>query len=186
MRKFLKLTSLLSLFFCAAAAYADPLTFNFNFQGDSALVTGSITFESTLLANGGNQVHEYSTFGPELLDLTVNVSGGGQFDGTYYALDFNRIYWNPGGNLDFTRPLVGQVLLDGTTWGPNHNVGGFSFIADGPIGQAGPFSLQVGNTGTTLTALDPTPVPEPETYAMMLAGVGLLAVARRRKTALLA
>jgi probable HAF family extracellular repeat protein len=42
----------------------------------------------------------------------------------------------------------------------------------------------INNLGQVAVISSPIPIPEPETYAMMLAGLGLLGfIARRRKTA---
>jgi hypothetical protein len=48
------------------------------------------------------------------------------------------------------------------------------------VGDAGITSMSMTNQATWM--VQTTPVPEPETYAMMLAGLGLLGfIARRRK-----
>lgn len=57
---------------------------------------------------------------------------------------------------------------------------------DGGYGPNGGLGLKLDwwfhfNDLTTTTDLVAQPVPEPETYAMMLAGLGLLGLARRRK-----
>jgi len=47
---------------------------------------------------------------------------------------------------------------------------------------------QISGTGTingTTRAFLLTPIPEPETYAMMLAGLSMLVFLRRRKTAVI-
>nr|WP_229219960.1 PEP-CTERM sorting domain-containing protein [Rugamonas fusca] len=39
----------------------------------------------------------------------------------------------------------------------------------------------IGNIKLEFTSAPPVPLPEPETYAMLLAGLGLVGCARRRK-----
>lgn len=55
-----------------------------------------------------------------------------------------------------------------------------SGLASGPTGG---YQLTVLHSATKQDQLMPTPIPEPETYAMMLAGLGLLGLAARRRRA---
>jgi len=72
--------------------------------------------------------------------------------------------------------------------GKNHtNMGwvskGFTFTADGTSETLYFKSQTPGAWGVALDNVSVTPVPEPESYAMMLAGLGLMgAIARRRKS----
>lgn len=73
------------------------------------------------------------------------------------------------GPLDFTVTASGLSLSNFVT-----NVGGYFFSAD-VIGPSG----GTGNVASKVIS----PVPEPETYAMLLAGLGLIGfVARRKKS----
>ena len=54
--------------------------------------------------------------------------------------------------------------------------------ATGPGNVISYFVTQAGANARVTYNYTATPVPEPETYAMLLAGVGLLAMQRRRKT----
>lgn len=58
--------------------------------------------------------------------------------------------------------------------------GGQGEFADGRVAQIRLYDGEL--TGQEVAQLPTTPVPEPETYAMMLAGLGLLALRRRRRT----
>ena len=62
---------------------------------------------------------------------------------------------------------------------------GFDFASGlGPTGGWGGRAINVATGGTSTSAqlISVTSVPEPETYAMLLAGLGVMgAVARRRK-----
>ena len=60
----------------------------------------------------------------------------------------------------------------------------FSFVATTTSSTLHFASLQESAGGIALDNISVTPVPEPETYAMLLAGLGLMgAVARRRRQA---
>ncbi|WP_296509198.1 FxDxF family PEP-CTERM protein [Rhodoferax sp.] len=93
-----------------------------------------------------------------------------------------------GNNISFTSVLLNGVAWDlsGTAKAPTV----FKF-ADISYTGTGPWTLVATGTKTTASAgnfsgsLNVTPVPEPETYAMLLAGLGVMgAIARRRnKTA---
>ena len=79
----------------------------------------------------------------------------------------------PNDILDFNVNLAGITLASFTT-----NAAGYSFTADlfGPNPTGGSMTFPVGASTPV------TPVPEPETYALMLAGLGVVGfMARRRK-----
>lgn len=95
-----------------------------------------------------------------------------------------------GGITGFSAWLNGVLLV-----GPTSSVtaGGVTVktqvVAGGTVLPAGFYELKVSGTGITGSSASyggnivATPVPEPETYAMLLAGLGVVGfVARRRKT----
>jgi len=90
-----------------------------------------------------------------------------------------------GTNLSFT-----SIVLDGRTWDLTQT-GNFSFAS---VEYSGHGPLQLTISGIKLNSaplkasyngsVSVSPVPEPETYAMLLAGLGVMgAIARRRKQA---
>jgi hypothetical protein len=72
-----------------------------------------------------------------------------------------------------------------TTYFSSNTYGGLSAGIDYSIslyGWGDPMSSATGSYRITLTAVAGTaPVPEPETYAMLLAGLGLLGLSKRRR-----
>lgn len=88
---------------------------------------------------------------------------------------------------------AGQILnfsavLNGSSFGsPTAGAGSQTLSWTGPL-AAGIYSVNITGTsglanstyGATVSAI-PTPVPEPETYAMMLGGLALLGAVARRK-----
>ncbi|MFN6995089.1 MAG: FxDxF family PEP-CTERM protein [Aquincola tertiaricarbonis] len=86
-----------------------------------------------------------------------------------------------GGSLTFYKgnTVLDSFALTGATdfiAAPSLGVGDYSFVVSGTVsGKSG---------GSYLLNAAVTPVPEPETYALMLAGLGAVAfIARRRKSA---
>ena len=68
--------------------------------------------------------------------------------------------------------------------GPNSQSGSFSaLVSAGDIFGFNQHSLDsiFGSATTTISNFNVTPVPEPETYAMLLAGLSLLGFAARRR-----
>lgn len=102
------------------------------------------------------------------------------FSGSYFALDFEG---DLSTNLTFG---AGEIALFTATLPTNGSAGGV-----GVATYANTFSLAPGNYWFTLSGhgtdanytVTLAPVPEPETYALMLAGLGLLGVAARRRKA---
>jgi hypothetical protein len=93
-------------------------------------------------------------------------------------------------SLSLERLVSGSAYSSvlGTTTLPfnNGSASGISFAAGAPL-LAGTYRFDVAGTttsgaGSYAVAVSLAPVPEPETYAMMLAGLGLMGfIARRRK-----
>lgn len=129
-------------------------------------------------AISGNSIDMLGTPGPGILSQSFSAAAGA------YTLSFDLTH-NPnshGAGLDV---FVGgaHYSFDGSTPVTNHTV---NFTSTGGM-QALVFS-SVGGDGYSGAVLDnvsvTAAVPEPETYAMMLAGLGLVGfIARRRKAA---
>jgi hypothetical protein len=134
------------------------------------------------------QADKLNTF--QLILVDRNATGNGNFD-IYF--NYDQVQWETGdfdGGTDglggisasagfangtglagtysqLAGSLVNGALLDG---------GVHSLVANSNNGVAGQYYFQVRN-GLVVT----TPVPEPETYAMLLAGLGLVGVVGRRR-----
>jgi hypothetical protein len=93
------------------------------------------------------------------------------------------------GVLDFAfEGDTGNFAINGGLWSPNASIG---LIAEAYSGSLGAFDYIIGYNDSfaphndwddMVIGVNIAPIPEPETYAMLLAGLGLMGfVARRRK-----
>lgn len=91
------------------------------------------------------------------------------------------LWTDNGGNIQVqvTRGVSDEISLDlGAYAGTLASIGGTAFTKVG----IGGLDLNGASKGFDLDAISITPVPEPETYAMMLAGLGIVGwMARRRR-----
>jgi hypothetical protein len=139
----------------------------------------------------------------EIQALSLTIQGAPFANGTYGKEDFSGISFWYNSPLDFSKELIGQQTYFGDGVGQfggiediNDKHGDFNLIstdpANGPTEFFG-FAIAInGNpagqpnelmevTSITSNALPPSVVPEPETYAMLLAGLGLAGFMARRK-----
>jgi len=170
MRTTLRSTILaLTLLAAIPAAQAATQTWNFNGTLDSGAFSGqnfggSFSFDDAALTGVAD---EWLTVGNLSLNFLgnaytqANASIGSTPEVSFYDGVFLGLSYSAG------------VTGDGFTFAPGYSTLGEAFVAyDTPAGFSG--------SGNVIYA----PVPEPETYAMLLAGLGLLgAAARRRRNA---
>ena len=159
----------------AVAAPANAASYSYDFVGTGYEVTGLVTATDLLNAVGGY----------DILGITGTVSGLG--GGAISGLVANPIQPNPTTDYGFIYDNVGFLTT------PHLNTNGVLFqTADGAKWNlwgisANDYELYSYGTDTRSGIevhgmLTVTAVPEPETYAMMLAGLGLVGfMARRRK-----
>ena len=175
-------------------AQAAVETFNFTFSGaqfsNTAIANGFITFDTDNFVSNG--FGGYSLNG-QYTDLGVTVSGSNSGNGSFTNNDISLYIFSSPIALDFSRELVGQGS-EGTGFGPSFINGGdfnvFSFGGNAPKGTNN-FTLTAASgfgEQMLLTSFAPAsiaaPVPEADTSAMLLTGLGVLGfMARRRNKA---
>jgi len=124
-------------------ADASPITFNFTYSGEGATAVGSVTFESTLLANPGDNVLFLPN--PAVLALTVTVSGASTGNGTFGIGSFTEIDLDTGGaTLDLSQDLVGQITPGGLWGTPTGCCGDFNLFTDAAPAPNGVFFFTLG------------------------------------------
>ena len=158
---------------CVSAAQADSI---FTYTGDT---TGAATFNRPL-----EDVSDLSAIGTDThyhaFNFTVAVDGSYTFLTTATFDSFVFLYDAP---FDPKSPLTNAIggnddLLGTTTSGfvaePMYAGSTYTLVTTGYENtDVGTFSTTIGGPGIV------SPVPEPETYALMGLGLGVLAFARR-------
>ncbi|MEP6880104.1 MAG: PEP-CTERM sorting domain-containing protein [Nitrosospira sp.] len=164
----------------AGITHANALASPLSLSGNATSMSGSST-------SSGNRTVNFSVDGPGVLTVTVpyTISLTGDTSGCYYCYNYDHASVN--GNADFysyanhgssSSNSNASFSLNNYYWdhSPQSQSGTlvFGIFASG----AGNGSLQVN---FDLSAQGASMVPEPESYAMLLAGLGLMgAVIRRR------
>lgn len=125
----------------------------------------------------------------QLIVTDRHDTGAGNFDFQY---NYNNVSWETGDASNGSGGLGGFSARAGWSNGVDHSYelagsavngalldGGVNSLTGHKLnsGEAGQYNFQVRN------GVVAPPVPEPETYAMMLAGLGLLGFTARRKRA---
>ena len=201
----MKLKSLalaVSLALSAAAAQASIIDFNTHpFDGGNPILESGFTFNfnaagwgvfssgacCNLNYNGTAALYADGDRSGSNASSVMSLTGGGTF--SVSAFDAAS-YWN---GATGTLNVIGNIFGGGTvsaSFGVNSTFQSFSLTGFNNLvslqfqdSASGGF-LSAPGFGVDNINLDPSAVPEPETYAMMLAGLGLLGfVARRRKRA---
>jgi PEP-CTERM motif len=168
-KKFKTITLAVSLALAASAANADTYRFTQTGFNDGASVIGYF------LGSDGNSDGKIS--GSEVTAFTATFFGG-YYDG--FSFDGLRTYKN----LSYT---VGSSFIGANSddvldiYARGISIGYFSNISGGQMYGFSSEPVLTSSQQAQVALI--TAVPEPETYAMMLAGLGMLGFLARRKKA---
>lgn len=190
----------------AASSFATTLTFD-SFDASQSLVNlvstnyGGFTWNNFFVGdNTGDTGPGYTTGAVSGINTAFNASGDPASFSSATAFTLNEAYfagaWNDGlslrivGTTADAQTFVKELTLNTQSvtdvvfnWS---NLTSVSFASSGgtrsplaPVGKAGGTQFTMDN----LTVNAAAPVPEPETYAFLLAGMGLVGAAVRRRKA---
>jgi hypothetical protein len=170
----IKTLALVSALFAAQSAMAanydlglmgPPADVSKTVSSSVGVISDTFTFSIDAPANAGGSTTENGSWGGFLgLKLTgADVTSVTLYDSTASAL---AQFFQGAANLDLT---PASFSFD------NLAAGSYTLLVNGLSGKAGSYTV---NLSTVATA---TAVPEPEAYAMILAGLGLVGFAARRK-----
>ena len=168
----------------------NPGSFNATLNSSVADSSAKLDF----VINCFNTLDGFNTY-QDLFTLTINgtqtfsgsfnLGGGGTSTtmlGTGTAVTVNQFGVDP---LDGIGKHGGTTTVTGLTFNLLAGVNNFNFAYTAP-GLANGNGQSLADEGWGIKSAMVTAVPEPETYAMMLAGLGLMGtIARRRKQKLL-
>lgn len=194
------------LFLATATARAEWLTFEVHWvspHGYATRADGQVTIDVTKRADGS---YSGGADADTVRNFSLTVSNAMYGNGTFTELvgsDYDGMYLYPGwvgfhaaAGIDLTKDLIGQPQFQVEDVGPHGANQWAGFLLFGPLGRG--FYYQTTSRAqwwqghdhlmlSSLKVLDyyvaPTPVPEPQVLAMMLAGMGLVTVAARRRRA---
>ncbi len=195
--KFSKTMLMLAIAGASLGANAADLITNGNFEtysGGAVIGFTTVNAGSVALAGwtvGGTSVDivngNYGAFSGNGIDI-LGTPGPGSVSqsfastvGQTYLLTFDvsrNGNTNPYIDVSFNGGLATQYL-GGTSAAPSHYT--FSYLANNSSTTLTFSSVGSGDSGAVLDNVSVTAVPEPETYAMLLAGLGLIGMVRRRK-----
>jgi hypothetical protein len=181
------LTVLVFLSVGLTSAFAKDVSLNIDWSGasfgNSATATGSITFNDVNFSNSLNHV-DFS----DVSALNVSIFNTSSGNSNLNLTNFNNIYFNSPSALDLSKQLIGQTLSNGcqfgTSTGPcgNGKSGDFNLFGNKANG-VWYFNLRNNSGEQMLVTSITAAVPEPETYAMLLAGIGIIGAAIKRRKA---
>lgn len=155
-----------------ALASPDSVDYSFNAAATAATVSFDLIGYATLDGFPDNNYEDYFTLsvnGSAVFSASFNLGGDGgpititQGDASYVS---NYVYngFNNGGSLTITLPVTLVLGSSNLT---------FSYASAIPQG--------LGDEGWGVKNLSVTTVPEPESYGLLMAGLGLVGFAARRK-----
>jgi hypothetical protein len=141
--------------------------------GPIDLSTGSAGFSNTPVAGDFTDVYTFTLVSPAVLNGSVTAVVNGAQD-----VDFTSIVLSgPSGSFNFLPQLGDPVEVLATPAAGFQLASGFYALT-----LTGSNSLAMGSYGGNIAVTAVPAVPEPETYALMLGGLGALAfMARRQK-----
>jgi len=183
----------------APLAQAGMVTFDIKWANASGVDTAfaELTLDSLLIDTAPAVPHPIDI--SRVTGLKLTVSGAANGNGVFGKQDFSSILFYAMAPMDFSRELIGQRVVVGsdprgiTTFGDADGIsGGFAFFAEEKTTPTSvrPFSLVTDRTvdfsdfltvRSILARDSVSAVPEPATYAMLLAGLALVAVRARSK-----
>ena len=162
--------------FDAASTGEDSFTTDIGSPGDVVACIGKYNYGT----GNGNNLLNNSAGNPEKVEDALSRLG--------LAIDADASYWaSPkkvstalasGATLTFSEMLVGDTFI-GIHWGGNRGTTFYKLHFDTPTAGV---VLNRGNfSGGVLFATGITAVPEPASWAMLIAGMGAVGVAMRRR-----